>query len=327
MKNVLQKTLALLAAVLFLIPVALPASALSIPSRPANRYVLDEPNVIADATEQDIISKNTSLFQETGAEIVVVAVNFISGDDAEDYAHEIFNSWGIGSSQRNNGLLLMFATAEDRVRAMAGDGAQDLFTPSELNEMLESYFYTDYDNGDYDTAVQQFFDSAYQKMKNYYGSYKDEYTDNGARYEQGGSTNSFFGINIGGGIRVLLSLIGRAILIIILVIVLIAIFSRGGRGGGGYGGGGGGGFWSGWFLGNMMRSRRHHHHYPGGGFGGFGGHSGGFGGFGGGGRSSGGRSSGGGAGRGGFGGFGGGGGGFGGFSGGGSSSGGGAGRG
>ncbi|WP_159459821.1 TPM domain-containing protein [Scatolibacter rhodanostii] len=329
MKNLIKKGLAFLVAVILLVPTALPAFAVTVPSRPSNQYVLDQADVLSDTTEQDIITRNQALFKSTGAEIVVVAVDFISGDRAERYAYEIFNTWGIGSSERNNGLLLMFATGEVAVRAMPGTGVENLFTASVLNTMLEDYFYKDYDNGQYDTAVKAFFDEAYGKMQRYYANYQDEYTNQDNSYGQGGnprSSNIFS--SIGSGISNIVRGIGRIILLIVILVVIASIIggSRRGGGGGGYGGGGGG-FWNGWLLGSMFRPRYHNHHH--GGFGGYGGHrppSGGFGGFGG--FGGGGRSGGGGAGRGGFGGFGSGGfGGGGGFSGGGSSGGGGAGRG
>lgn len=322
MKKIGRKGLSFFIAVVIAVGALWPASAsakeLSVPSRPSNQYVLDQAQVLSDTTEQDIIQRNESLFRDTGAQIVVAAVDFISGDDSEAYAYEIFNTWGIGSSQRNNGLLLVFATAENKVFAMAGDGIKNLFTPSVLESMLESDFYELYDAGNYDEGVRSFFDNAYQKLRSYYASYQDEYTNNqGTSYVQGGQTKtSAFGV-----ISTVAKVAGRVLFIVILILLLVALFGRRG-GGGGYGGGGGGGFWNGWLMGNLMRPRyyggygyRRPRRPPPGGFGGGGFGGGGFGGFGGGGSSGGG-----GAGRG----FGGGGGG--GFSGGGHSGGGGAGR-
>lgn len=324
MKKFFKKSLAFFAALVLIVPtVAIYASAITVPARPENKYVLDKSNVLTESTKQDIINKNHNLFQQTGAEVVVVAVDFISGDDSEQYAYEIFNKWGIGSSQRNNGLILMFATGEDRVYAMPGDGIKSLFTSSVLDDMIKTYFDKPYYSKDYDEAVRAFTESAFSKLDTYYASYTDEYTNQGESYQQGGRSGAGFvlsGIISAGKLFV-------AIFVIIIILVIVFRAPRGG-GGGGYGGGGGGGFWTGWMMGRSSypHYRRHHHHHHhhghhgGHGHGGspWGGSSGGFGGFGGGGRSSGGGS-----GRGfGGGGFGGGGG----FSGGGRSGGGGAGR-
>lgn len=271
---------------------ALPAFA-AVPERPANRYVLDSANVLSDETEKKIISQNEKLFRETGAEIVVVAVDFIDGNDSEEYTYDIFKAWGIGSKERNNGLILMFAIGENKVWAMSGYGIENYFTASLLESMLIDTFDDDYDSRQYDAAANGFFDDTYQRMETYYKNYTDEYTQQSVTYSSGGgprqgNRNSS---SSGSGSR---GWVGGIIAVVIIVVVISALSSFGRRGGGGgYGGygGGGGGFWSGMFLGSMFGGRRHHHHRrppPPGGFGGFGG---------GGGFSGGGGSRGGGAGR------------------------------
>ena len=77
---------------------------------PAARYVADEADVLSSETEQDIIDKNQSLFENTGGEIVVVSVDFMDGMDAADYAMAVAESWGgIGDESLNNGFLLVYA--------------------------------------------------------------------------------------------------------------------------------------------------------------------------------------------------------------------------
>ena len=96
---------------------ALPALAIVVPERPENQYVLDEAGVLSEETEQEIITQNQSLFEETGAQIAVAAVDFLGGEDIEDYANYMFNYWGVGDYERNNGLLLVLAIGEDNYYA------------------------------------------------------------------------------------------------------------------------------------------------------------------------------------------------------------------
>ncbi len=330
----------LLAVVLFAAALA-PAALAVVPDRPESQYVLDSAGVLSKSTEQKIVKENRKLFEDCGAEVVVVAVDFFGGKDREDYANQLFNAWGIGSRERNNGLLLVLAIGEDDYYAQAGDGIASYFDGAKLDDMLYEYLEDDFAQGDYDEGVLAFFEAAVDELEDYYEDprhndpYSDEYADTyeDAIYYERPRTSGFWK---------LWSIISALLRVAVVVIVLLVIFSvlKGiGRGGGGHGGsGGGGGFWQGMMLGSMMNRRRRSYWTPpppppprggfggppprGGGFGGggFGGnHRGGFGGFGG--FSGGGRSGGGGAGRGGFGG-----GRSGGFHGGGSSRGGGAGR-
>ena len=99
----------------------------------AARYVADEADVLSSETEQYIIDKNQSLFEDTGGEIVVVSVDFMDGMDAADYAMAVAESWGgIGDESLNNGFLLVYAVGENKVWAMAGSGIEDALPASKI---------------------------------------------------------------------------------------------------------------------------------------------------------------------------------------------------
>ena len=318
-----KKALSLLLALALAFCLAVPALA-AYPDRPENQYVLDEADVLSEETEQEIIAENQDLFQETGAQIVVVAVDFLDGEDIDDYAYSLFNIWGIGSQERNNGLLLLLAIGEENYYAQAGTGIEGYFDGAKLQDMLTSTWSRTSPPG---STTPGWRSSSRRPWPTWRATtpttptstqtpsptYEEDYD---TYYEPsfGERMSYFFG-----------NLFQRVVSIVVLVLVvgLIIAVLRGMRGGGGprSGGGGGGGFWSGLFLGNMMgRTYRRGWRPPppppggfgprpgprpprgGGGFGGFrGGGSGGFGGGagrgGGGGFHSGGGSRGGGAGR------------------------------
>lgn len=310
MKKNLRKLFALcVTAMLAVFSLSVPALA-SVPSRPANQYVLDSAGVLSDSTEKDIISKNQKLFKETGGQIVIVAVDFLGGEDIDDYVYMMFNSWGIGSKERNNGILLVMAIGEDNYYAQAGYGIEDYFNGSKLQELLDDYLETDFAAGDYDAGVRKFFSAAFSELETY--EYNDEY-DQQTEYAPGGAYENYGGYDYDDGpgfsgvLFGLASIVIRIVVMVVIVVLLIAIvraISRGGRGGPGSGSGGGGGFWTGMFLGNMLGNNRRRRWYNppppppggfrgpgprpprgGGGFGGFG--SGSHGGFSGGGRTGG----------------------------------------
>lgn len=312
-----------------------PAALAAIPDRPDNQYVLDSAGVISDSTERRIVAENRELFEDCGAEIVVAAVDFLGGEDIEDYTYKMFNSWGVGSVERNNGILLVLAIGEENYYVQAGHGIDGYFDGKKLSGILDEYLEPDFAAEDYDAGVEKVFDALLEEMESYYRSGpgaddpqpQPEYDDDGWDEDRGFNGGGFFY-----AVRTIAYVIGRIVVIVLVVLVIVGFFSSwfGGRGGGPGPGGGGGGFWRGMLLGSMMNRRRSFWGAPPpppppfgrppsgprpGGFGGFGGFGGG------GGFHGGGGSRGGGAGRGGFGGGGGGG-----FHGGGGSHGGGAGR-
>ena len=237
---------------------AVPALA-AVPERPANMVVLDEAGVLSESTEREIIEGSSELFERTGAEIVIVAVDFLGGREIDDYAYDLFNEWGIGSAQRNNGLLLVLAIGEDNYYAQAGYGIEDYFD-RRLQELLDDYLEPDFAAGDYDAGVKKFFHAALSELNTYYA--EDEYNDQ--PYED----HDLWAEPIAGRsglMDTVFRFFGRVILVVLIVVIIVLLLRLlrrgGGGGGGGIGGGGGGGFWRGMFLGGWLSNRRRRSYY------------------------------------------------------------------
>lgn len=277
----LRRAAALCLAVALALCLAAPALAAVYPTRPENQYVLDEPGVLDSATEQEIIAGNEELFASTGAQICVCVVDFLDGEEIEDYAFGLFNYWGVGDYDRNNGLLLLLAIAEDNYYAQAGYGIEDYFSGSKLQSMLDEYLEPDFAVRDYDAGVEKFFSAALSEMETYYANYADPYGQAASpSYEEDYAAAPSFSQRV---VSFFGNLIGRVlgiVLLVVIVLVFVAVLRNifgGRRGGGPRSGGGGGGFWSGMFLGGLLgrSSRRTTWHRPPppppppGGFGGF----------------------------------------------------------
>lgn len=256
-----------------------------VPDRPGNMYVLDSAGVLSEGLERRIIAENDELFEECGGEIVIVAVDFLGGESIEDYTYDLFESWEIGSVERNNGILLVLAVGEDKYFVQAGYGIDDYFDGAMLDEILEENLSQDFDAGDYEAGVEKTFDALYSELRAYYrtGPGSDDpmpgYDDSG--WDEDGD---FSGGGLFRSLKTIAIAIVRVIVIVVIILFVLSLF-RGPRGGG-PGGGGGGGFWRGMWLGSMLGGRRRTYWGappppppPGGfgpgGFGGFGG-SGGF---------------------------------------------------
>lgn len=247
-------------------------------------YVADYADVIDADTEKMIVEKNEYLEAVTGAQIVVVTVDFLNGEHIGDYAYQLFNDWGIGSSEKNNGLLLLLAIGEENYWALQGTGIASQLTSADLDNILYDYLEDDFAAGDYDAGVQKVFSAFYARFESIYAFHYDngDAADSGnipqqeSYVTQPGKAFSFFGAFYS---------IFKAVLIIVLIIVVIAVIAifsgRGGPGGPGrryrrrfyWGGGFGSGS-------RVPRPPQMPPQRPSGGFGGgrpgsFGGHSGG----------------------------------------------------
>ena len=137
-------------------------------------YVYDHAHVLTDETMSYLDAMNTSLFAQTGAQIMVVTVDSTNGEDIIDYATDLGNTYGVGSRERNNGLVIVLALEDVAQNGLVGDygisGGDGLYDyGQELSGMLYAYMEEDFAAGDYDAAVRKTFDAYIQWFSEFYG--------------------------------------------------------------------------------------------------------------------------------------------------------------
>lgn len=136
-------------------------------------YVYDHAGVLSDKTMEHIDAMNASLFAQTGAQIMVVTVSSTNGTDIVDYAADLGNEYGVGSAERNNGVVIVLALddiAQNGLKgdygAAYGDGLYDC--GDELNNILYSYMESDFAAERYDAGVTGTFDAYVDWLAGYY---------------------------------------------------------------------------------------------------------------------------------------------------------------
>ena len=121
-------------------------------------YAADYADVLSDSTEETIVNYNGALeYQCQGAQLVVVTVDYLDGMSSDAYAYRLFNDWGVGSAEQNNGMLLLLAVKENKAWLAYGLGLTSQLSESKVNSLLEKNFWPDFDKGDYDAAVNKLF--------------------------------------------------------------------------------------------------------------------------------------------------------------------------
>lgn len=156
-------------------------------------YVADYAGVLSESLKQEIIDYNEELERQCdGAQVVIVTKEYLDGYYADEYAHQLMNDWGVGNASANNGMLMVFATKENKSWLAVGAGLQNSFTTDTSNSYLDTYFYDLYDNGDYSAATEEL-------MTAIVGWYEINYdaSINGAGAQNQGTNNNSYGSNNG----------------------------------------------------------------------------------------------------------------------------------
>lgn len=259
----MKKTAAILTALL-LVAAALCGAAY--PSPTSDFFVNDYAGVLSRDTKAYIMDKSASLEQETGAQIVVLTVKSLDGEDPETYALNVGRQWGIGDKDKDNGLLVLLAPDDGEIRVEVGRGLEGALNDAKVGRMIDTYALDAYKRGDFDAGTRELYNALLSETMVEYGlealpGYEPR------DYREEPHEGNFF----------------KSLMIFFVMIAVVMLFMRGGPRrrqrhwndddfhggpfiggffGGGFGGGGG---------------------FSGGGFGGGGGFSGGGGSFGGGG--------------------------------------------
>ncbi len=104
--------------------------------------------------QRSILETNLTAFSaSTSNEIAVVIVPTLGGDYIENYAVRLFEEWGIGTAQNDNGVLLLLALEERELRIEVGYGLEGALTDSEANAIITDLMVPLLREGDYDAAV------------------------------------------------------------------------------------------------------------------------------------------------------------------------------
>lgn len=128
-------------------------------------YVNDYADVISAEVEDEIIDLGYQLEKQTGAQIVLVTVDFTNGDSLETYAMDLFNNWGIGSAEKNNGLLILMSIGDDDYWVTQGEGLEDTLTSGKISSILQKYLEPDFAAKDYSAGAKKTY-AAFAKRLN-----------------------------------------------------------------------------------------------------------------------------------------------------------------
>ena len=90
--------------------------------------IVDQANIIPPATRSVIEQKLADLEAKSGIQLVVATVASLEGQEIEPYANELFRNWKLGEKTKNNGVLLLVAPKERRVRIEVGYGLEGTLT-------------------------------------------------------------------------------------------------------------------------------------------------------------------------------------------------------
>ena len=102
-------------------------------------WVNDFAGMISPNDEQRIEQIADELKVKTGAELAIVTVKDMGGLEIEEYSVDLFEKWGVGEQDKDNGVMLIMAEAERKVRIEVGYGLEGILPDGLCGEILDTY--------------------------------------------------------------------------------------------------------------------------------------------------------------------------------------------
>ncbi|WP_425505310.1 TPM domain-containing protein [Sphingomonas piscis] len=134
-------------AVTLLMFAAAPASAQTFPER-GTSPVVDQADLLRPEQELDLKSKSEALFAQTGRQFVVATVNSLEGRTIEDYGYRLGRYWKLGDEKRDDGVILLVAPNEKKVRIETGYGARVFLTDAVSSVIIRNAILPRFREGD-----------------------------------------------------------------------------------------------------------------------------------------------------------------------------------
>src|ERR1700723_1933943 len=117
--------------------------------------VVDQAGVMSADSRSAIKAKLKGLEDKSGIQLVVATVKSLQGSDIETYANELFRAWKLGQAQKNNGVLLLVAPNEHKVRIEVGYGLEGTLTDALSSVVISSAIIPRFKTGDFFGGIER----------------------------------------------------------------------------------------------------------------------------------------------------------------------------
>jgi uncharacterized protein len=129
--------------------------ALALDFPPLTGRVVDQANIMTAQSRTDLETKLKELEDKSSIQLVVATVKSLQGSDVETYANDLFRYWKLGEAKKNNGVLLIIAPVEHKVRIEVGYGLEGTLTDALSSVIISSAIIPRFKAGDFSAGIER----------------------------------------------------------------------------------------------------------------------------------------------------------------------------
>ncbi|ODS01144.1 hypothetical protein AUC68_12260 [Methyloceanibacter methanicus] len=116
--------------------------------------VVDNADLLSPAEEQTLTETLKQLEDKSSDQLVVVTVPSLQGYTIEDFGYQLGRHWGIGTQELDNGVLLIVAPNERKVRIEVGYGLEPILTDALSRVIIDNAILPRFRGGDFPGGIR-----------------------------------------------------------------------------------------------------------------------------------------------------------------------------
>jgi uncharacterized protein len=101
-----------------------------------NSPIMDVAGLLNPEQKQDLSSLAYEINAHNGPQITILTVPDLQGYEIEDFSIRVAEKWQLGTKEKDNGLLVVIALAEHKMRIEVGNGIEGEITDYESNQYI-----------------------------------------------------------------------------------------------------------------------------------------------------------------------------------------------
>jgi uncharacterized protein len=116
--------------------------------------IVDNAGLLTAEDRATILSDLKALEAKATDQLVVVTVPSLDGYEIEDYGYQLGRKWGIGQAGKNNGVLLIVAPKERKVRIEVGRGLEPIVTDLMSSLIIQNAILPEFRRGNFSGGIR-----------------------------------------------------------------------------------------------------------------------------------------------------------------------------
>jgi len=118
-----------------------------------NMRVHDDAHVLRQSTIDQLEKQLAQYEDSTSNQIAILTINSLDGESLEEYSIKVAEKWKLGQKEKDNGVLLLIAVDDHKMRIEVGEGLEGVLTDAISNRIIRNEMAPAFRRGDFDEGI------------------------------------------------------------------------------------------------------------------------------------------------------------------------------